>query len=214
MSDPRDEVFDSAGGLKFEASIAVDASVEYLRMLIAQRLATAVSARRDRALGFPESALRHRLGDSSGRISSSLRLASGTRAGPASNSRRSADPASQPATPWPSRLRRLTALEQFAFDRSDLTLLHGRQIAGVARAIVTSRRTTRPIRSVVLVGHTDSAGRPSDNVGLGLRRAAAVARALRLAVARLSPVVARSLRIVTRSAVSSGQELSHYRRAS
>ncbi len=199
VSDPRDEVFDSAGGLKFEASIAVDASVEYLRMLIAQRSRPPSPRDATELLAF----LNRHFVTGSVIHPGAFHPACGLPPAPVPAPHRipvaPPIPRPSPPPPAPSRLRRLTALEQFAFDRSDLTLLHGRQIAGVARAIVASRRTPRPIRSVVLVGHTDSAGRPSYNVGLGLRRAAAVARALRLAVARLSPVVARSLRIVTRS---------------
>jgi outer membrane protein OmpA-like peptidoglycan-associated protein len=96
-------------------------------------------------------------------------------------------------------LRRAAVLDHFAFDRQDLSTAHRQILARLARVIVASQRTVRPVKTVVLVGHTDNAGQAAYNQGLGLRRARAVRLGLRQALARLSPSLSRALRIVTRS---------------
>jgi OOP family OmpA-OmpF porin len=211
-SDPRDSVFDSPGVLKREANVAIAASIEYLRMLVAQRARS--RSPRD-WVEFRSFLNRHFI---IGSVISPGTYHPACHTTPVPHPMPGPSPAPAPSPvippspgptplptpprrpPIPSRvLRRVAVLDRFAFDRSDLIPAHRRALSRLATVIVASRRTPRPVRSVVLVGYTDAAGPAAYNVGLGLRRARAAALALRTTLTRINPVVSRTLRIITRS---------------
>lgn|GEM_PF-2238821 len=76
-------------------------------------------------------------------------------------------------------------LECFRYNRAAVRRRHRGKLVNLARCVVASQRTSHPIRRIRLVGHTDARGTPAFNVGLGLRRARAVAMAIRREVGRL-----------------------------
>jgi outer membrane protein OmpA-like peptidoglycan-associated protein len=90
-------------------------------------------------------------------------------------------------------------LDRFAFNRTDISPAHRARITAAARAIVASWSTPRPIRTIRLVGHTDSRGAAAYNIGLGQRRARAVEREFKLAIGRLRPTLVRRIRFVPQS---------------
>lgn len=69
-------------------------------------------------------------------------------------------------------------LDKFEYNKDTLRPFHQAQIAKIAQAIVASQNTSRPIRSVRIVGHTDPVGPDWYNTQLGQRRAERVRRAL------------------------------------
>src|SRR5262245_4135791 len=69
----------------------------------------------------------------------------------------------------------------FAFDDDQLQPAHLLQIGKIAQC-VASRGGSEMVRSLRIVGHTDPVGDDAYNLRLGLRRAEAVARALREAL--------------------------------
>ncbi len=69
-------------------------------------------------------------------------------------------------------------LDCFDFDQISLTVRLISLITNFADAIVQSWNSARPITVIRLVGHTDSTGQETYNVGLGNRRARAVEKAL------------------------------------
>jgi glutamyl endopeptidase len=108
----------------------------------------------------------------------------------------SAPPAPPPPLP-PGPLVRV--LDQFGFDQAALRPFHHALIDRLAREVVARQRSSRPVRAIVLVGHTDASGAAAYNVGLGQRRAQAVQAALRSAIERLSPGLTRRIRFVVQS---------------
>lgn len=74
--------------------------------------------------------------------------------------------------------RPAAVLDRFGFDQSSLVAAHAPLIQRLARHIVASWRTPRPIRVVRLVGYADSRGSASYNDALGARRATSVRGAL------------------------------------
>jgi len=90
-------------------------------------------------------------------------------------------------------------LSGFAFNRNDISPAHRARIAAAARVIVASWSTPRPIRTIRLVGHTDSRGAAAYNIGLGMRRARAVQNELRMAIRRLRPSLVSRIRFVPQS---------------
>jgi len=86
-----------------------------------------------------------------------------------------------PRTPTTLRMRPVPylCLDRFPFDKSILTTRVGQMVDGLVAAVTKSWSTSQPITSIRLVGHTDSTGKETYNVGLGDRRAAAVEKALR-----------------------------------
>jgi outer membrane protein OmpA-like peptidoglycan-associated protein len=90
-------------------------------------------------------------------------------------------------------------LDRFQFDSSSLTAYHHGLIDRIARRVVASAGTDKPVRVVYLVGHADSRGAASYNQALGLRRARAVRAALGRAMDKVRPGVARAIRFVTHS---------------
>lgn len=80
--------------------------------------------------------------------------------------------------PKPSKLRFLS-LDKFAPNKSILTSDHISKLRDVlVKTVEASWKTLKPIRVIRLVGHTDSTGPGPYNVGLGDKRADAVAREL------------------------------------
>ena len=65
-------------------------------------------------------------------------------------------------------------VDGFRFDRSMLSSTHKTRIGIVAQKIVQSLTTNRPVRTVLVAGHTDRVGDDNYNFGLGWRRATAV----------------------------------------
>src|SRR5690606_14618966 len=90
-------------------------------------------------------------------------------------------------------------LDRFAFDSDALPAHHAPKIAELARRIVSSQGTSRPIRSVRVVGFTDPSGSETYNLQLGERRARRVADALRAQIQTLSSTAAKDITIVTES---------------
>jgi len=90
-------------------------------------------------------------------------------------------------------------LSRFAFNRTDISPAHRARITAAARVIVASWSTPRPIRTIRLVGHTDSRGAAAYNIGLGMRRARAVQNELRMAIRRLRPALVSRIRFVPQS---------------
>lgn len=85
------------------------------------------------------------------------------------------------ATPSPSTADRFSpdaVLDRFAFDSDTLQPHHRVRIQEIARRVVASQGTSRPITAVRLVGHTDAAGAEAYNIDLGRRRAEQVRRAV------------------------------------
>jgi predicted chitinase len=85
------------------------------------------------------------------------------------------------------RLRPYAVLDGFAFDRVDVPPRHFGTIEKVARLALASQGGPRPIRAILLVGHTDPSGRIAYNFRLGRNRAEAVRVQLALALDRLRP---------------------------
>lgn len=70
-------------------------------------------------------------------------------------------------------------LDHFGFNRSDVNrVCHTLLLNEAAERIIQSQRSRQPIKSVLLVGHTDKVGSDAYNVGLGRRRANAVLKEL------------------------------------
>jgi outer membrane protein OmpA-like peptidoglycan-associated protein len=78
-------------------------------------------------------------------------------------------------------------LSNFRFDNAQLKPEHRTTIEQVARQIVNSQRSAKPIRLVQIEGHTDPVGSQEYNLKLGKRRAEGVARYLRDTVERMQP---------------------------
>jgi len=85
----------------------------------------------------------------------------------------------QDAVPWEpillSGLMVERTLDEFNYRESNLRTRHKTWIRRrFVPAIVRSWRTSKPMRTIILVGHTDEIGDPLDNYKLGLGRAKAV----------------------------------------
>jgi Putative peptidoglycan binding domain/OmpA family len=90
--------------------------------------------------------------------------------------------------------RPFEVLDHFAFDQSGLNRSrHLPQINRVAGAIVTSRSSPRPIRNILIAGHTDSVGSDDYNFLLSRRRAETVVQELCAAIEKLRPGLTRDL---------------------
>jgi V8-like Glu-specific endopeptidase len=98
----------------------------------------------------------------------------------------------------PTRItvRPFRVLDRFQFNRATLSAHHPAIIEQIARAVVANARAGRPIRTIRLVGHTDTAGPAAYNLNLGRQRATAVQRRLTLAIERLQPGLTRSIRFI------------------
>lgn len=74
----------------------------------------------------------------------------------------------------------------FAFNRAEVPASAESDITNTAACVLASQRSSTPIRSLKLVGHTDTVGTDADNDALGLHRAEAVRDQLFAALTRLS----------------------------
>jgi hypothetical protein len=93
---------------------------------------------------------------------------------------------SQPVT-LTMRPRPFVTLDSFAFAKHLLSRGNRGKIKTLASHIVNSWRTSQPIRTIRLIGHTDEVGGDDYNVTLGMRRAVAVKAALEDDIEKLSP---------------------------
>jgi hypothetical protein len=100
-----------------------------------------------------------------------------------------------PALASPPRGTVLDVLDRFEFDRASLRPFHTSQIIEIARRVIASQTTPRPIRSLLLIGHTDPVGTDEYNDELGCRRARAVRRRLLDTINRMQPGVAKPVLI-------------------
>jgi outer membrane protein OmpA-like peptidoglycan-associated protein len=90
-------------------------------------------------------------------------------------------------------------LDQFGFDKSAVLPHHQPQIDRMARCVVASQSTARPIRSMRVVGHASPEGTDAYNDQLGLNRANAVIARLKEAIRSLSPGLENQIRFVPES---------------
>jgi outer membrane protein OmpA-like peptidoglycan-associated protein len=86
-------------------------------------------------------------------------------------------------------------LDFFLFNSSALRPFHIREIRAIARRIVSSLASAKPIRLVTIVGHTDERGSDPFNLNLGKKRAHAAAVRLSLELG----ATASKVRVVTNS---------------
>jgi outer membrane protein OmpA-like peptidoglycan-associated protein len=90
------------------------------------------------------------------------------------------------------------SLERFNFRKSNLRTFHSTWIRRrFVPIILKGWRTTRPIRTIILVGHADEVGSPLDNYKLGLARAQAVRDRLLKELARQRPSITAKIAIRT-----------------
>jgi phosphatidylserine/phosphatidylglycerophosphate/cardiolipin synthase-like enzyme/peptidoglycan hydrolase-like protein with peptidoglycan-binding domain len=86
-------------------------------------------------------------------------------------------------------------LDNFGFDKSSLVAVkHEPQLAAVARAVISSKRTQRPVESILIAGHTDRVGSDDYNLQLARRRARDVQFELARTLERMSPGVTSRIR--------------------
>jgi OmpA family len=97
------------------------------------------------------------------------------------------------------RVRPFVVLDQFAHKVATMPPAHAPIIERIARLIVASRISRQPLTTVRLVGHADSTGDASFNVGIGTQRAQSVEARLRAAITALGAVPAGALNIVVQS---------------
>lgn len=90
-------------------------------------------------------------------------------------------------------------VDRFAFNRSTLTQRHKALINRIARRVVASLRTSRPIRTITIDGHTDNRGPDQYNEQLGQRRTLSVQQELIRAIERQSPGLSRRITFLPRS---------------
>jgi hypothetical protein len=82
------------------------------------------------------------------------------------------------ATAWVPCPNPSTVLDRFAFDGATVTPTHLGIIREIAGRVAESFKTPNPVHTICIEGHTDPTGNPKYNVGLGMRRAESVHRAL------------------------------------
>jgi len=108
-------------------------------------------------------------------------------------------PAPQTPPPPAPGVRPHAVLERFAFDRATLLPAHLQRINQLARQIIASANTGRPVSVVRLAGHADSAGPAAYNLRLGQARAQAAQRALARALERQRPGASQPVRFEVQS---------------
>jgi len=84
----------------------------------------------------------------------------------------------------PEKISGAIVLDRFVFNSDAVQSFHRPIIQRIAAAVVSSQSSPRPIRTVRLIGHTDSAGANEFNRDLGRRRAKSVQRALQSEIDR------------------------------
>lgn len=93
------------------------------------------------------------------------------------------------------------SLDEFNFRESRLRTWHKTWIKRrFVPAVVASWRTSKPIQTIILVGHADEVGEPSINYRLGKDRAAGVANELKTQLEAQSPGLISKITIETYSA--------------
>lgn len=97
------------------------------------------------------------------------------------------------------RPRSFLVLDNFDFNKSFLKLLHKERISSLAKHIVKSWSTSQPIKTVHLVGHTDSIGTESHNLKLASKRALEVKERLIKEVEVLQPGLSKQINILVES---------------
>jgi phosphatidylserine/phosphatidylglycerophosphate/cardiolipin synthase-like enzyme/outer membrane protein OmpA-like peptidoglycan-associated protein len=90
-------------------------------------------------------------------------------------------------------------LDNFSFDRDTLTPAHQAKLAALAKRIVASQSTSRPIHALQITGHTDPVGSPEYNLALGQRRAERVSFALAEELERNRPGIGNTLSLNVQS---------------
>jgi phosphatidylserine/phosphatidylglycerophosphate/cardiolipin synthase-like enzyme len=86
-------------------------------------------------------------------------------------------------------------LDNFAFDRSALVAgRHTQQLEGLARTVIASQQTPRPVRSILIAGHTDRVGTDSYNFQLAWGRAREVHAAFAKTLERMGPGITRRIK--------------------
>jgi outer membrane protein OmpA-like peptidoglycan-associated protein len=92
-----------------------------------------------------------------------------------------------PPTPQPeplptavcSQVSRPEVLDRFEHNKDGVRSFHQSQVRKIAQCVVASQRSSAPIRSLRLVGHSDSSGMDAYNLTLGRRRAERVQDSLK-----------------------------------
>ncbi|HEX2093057.1 MAG TPA: OmpA family protein, partial [Longimicrobiaceae bacterium] len=95
-------------------------------------------------------------------------------------------PGTGPADPC-SGLETRVVLDGFDLNGASVKPVHQAKILQVARCIAATQKTSQPIRSVRVVGHTGPEGSSAHNAALGLKRASEVRRHLVEALERTVP---------------------------
>lgn len=90
-------------------------------------------------------------------------------------------------------------LDQFGHDSSTTTPAHLARLRLIARCIRDSQRSSRPIRTIRIVGHASAEGSDAYNQALGQRRAETVLARLRTELDALQPGLSGRLAIVAES---------------
>ena len=91
------------------------------------------------------------------------------------------------------------ALDDFVFDRTQLPAKHRNALADIARCVLASHRTRSPIKTLLVVGHTDPVGTDDYNSSLGQRRADDTKKRLVEALENIQPGSSRRVMINTTS---------------
>jgi hypothetical protein len=95
------------------------------------------------------------------------------------------------------------SLDEFNYRKTDLRTWHKTWIRHTfVPAIVRSWQTSTPIRTILLIGHTDEVGEASDNYQMGLARAQAVRSYLQEQIGTRNPEL---LKKITTKVLSSGE---------
>ena len=100
------------------------------------------------------------------------------------------------------RVRPFVVLDHFGFRKDSVPALHKPIVERIARLVIASRVSGDPIVDIRLVGHTDSTGPASFNLGLGMQRAERVKKAIEDAIADIAarmPVPPGSLNIAVQT---------------
>jgi hypothetical protein len=90
-------------------------------------------------------------------------------------------------------------LDEFPFDKAELTKQNLGRIAAIARHFVAVRKLVGTAPKIVLTGHTDDRGTEQYNIGLADKRIASVDAGLRSAIDGVVPGLSSQLTITTKS---------------
>lgn len=90
-------------------------------------------------------------------------------------------------------------LDEFVFDKSDVTSVHVEKLGAVARHAVAVMRFTGDVPKIALTGHADDRGTDAYNIDLGERRIKSVEKALREALDSVARGVSTRFTVTTKS---------------